>query len=279
MGGFDIFFSKYDSLQSWSKPKNIGYPINTKNDDVAFSVSTDGTRIYFASNKLGNKNNWNIYSVQTPENAKPEQVLLVKGKVKGEDGDTIAEVRVIAKSINTKKETEGFVNQNTGDYAITVPVKKDEKFILTAKKKGYFFKSIFIDPNNKEYVPPTRKDFNTKKITKNVAIRLNNVNFKFDSYLLNDTSIICLDYLAQFLKQNKSKKITIYGHTDNVGSLLHNMELSQKRAESVRNYLIKKGVEAKNITAKGFGKSKPLTTNKTEKGRALNRRVEFVINK
>jgi outer membrane protein OmpA-like peptidoglycan-associated protein len=277
MGGFDIFVSRYDEKNGWSKPQNIGYPINTENDELAFVVSTDGTKIYFSSNTLNEKSNWDIYSCGVPESAKPTQVLLVKGRISGEDGDTIAKVKVKVTGIHSKKTTNGFVDNNTGDYAVTVPVELNEKYVFTAQKKGYFYQSLFIDPLKHEYIPPTLKDFKVKKIAPNIPFRLNNVNFAFDSYKINDTAMVELSTLSDFLKDNSDKRIEIRGHTDNIGTPEHNLELSQNRANAVKNYLIKKGILPSRMVAKGFGETVPLTTNDTEKGRAINRRVEMIF--
>lgn len=277
MGGFDIFVSRYDEMKGWSKPKNIGYPINSENDELGFVVSTDGERIYFSSNMPGAKTNWDIFSNALPEAAKPNQVLLVKGKIIGEDGDSLSQVNVKITGVKSKKSTFGLVDNNSGDYAVSLPVELDEKYIFTAQKKGYFYKSLFIDPLKKEYIPPTIKVFKVKKIAKNVPFRLNNVNFEFDSYELNDIASVELSTLAEFLNENSEKRIEIRGHTDNVGTPEHNIELSQNRANSVKKFLVNKGISPARLSAKGFGQTMPLTTNGSEKGRAVNRRVEMIF--
>ncbi len=213
-----------------------------------------------------------------PKLAKPQQVLLVKGKIQTNGGDTISEIRVIVKSMLTNKTTEGFADRVTGDYALSVAVEEDEKFILTAKKKNYIYNSIFIDPKNKLYFPPpTKMNILIKKIKKGTSKRLTNVNFNFNTYQLTDTAKFELNELISFLQDNPTISIEIRGHTDNLGTGAFNKTLSYKRAQVVTNYLIIKGIKKKRLRFKAFGETQPLSSNSTEKGRAKNRRVEFII--
>ena len=276
VGGFDIFFSKYEKNTGWSNPQNLGYPINTADDEVSFTIKTDGEKIYFSSKNLVRNKNYDIFSNPLPQKAKPEKVLLVKGKVKGADGDTISEVKVQLTSTSTKKQTEGTVDY-TGDYTVTVPVGKEEKFILTASKHGYIYFSELIDPTKKEYIPPTYKDLIVEKIQKKKAYRLKNVNFEFDSYELSEECEIELDELFVFMNDHPAYYLQILGHTDNEGTPNHNLELSQNRAKAVTDYLLKKGISSERLEYKYFGETKALVSNSTEAGRAVNRRVEFVI--
>ncbi len=104
------------------------------------------------------------------------------------------------------------------------------------------------------------------------------VNFETDSdVIVGEQSFQILDVVAAILKQNPEFKIEVQGHTDNAGTVEHNMDLSQRRAEAVVKYLIDKGVNADNLTAKGYGPTVPIADNKTKKGKAKNRRVEFHI--
>jgi outer membrane protein OmpA-like peptidoglycan-associated protein len=90
-------------------------------------------------------------------------------------------------------------------------------------------------------------------------------------------SMIELDRLATLLKNNPEKKIEIGGHTDNVGSDEANLTLSNNRAQSVVDYLVKKGIAVNRLTAKGYGESVPIATNDTDAGRSKNRRTEFSV--
>ena len=108
-------------------------------------------------------------------------------------------------------------------------------------------------------------------------IILRGITFEFNKATLKPESFPVLDSIAEILLKNPKIKVEIQGHTDNIGSEKYNLKLSQKRAEAVREYLIFKGVAPERLIAKGYGESKPIADNGTEEGRALNRRVEFVI--
>jgi outer membrane protein OmpA-like peptidoglycan-associated protein len=110
-----------------------------------------------------------------------------------------------------------------------------------------------------------------------LSIRINNIFFDFNESTLKPVSFLELDRLYNVLNSNSDIKVEISGHTDNVGSDDYNNKLSQSRAESVKDYLVKKGINGNRIISKGYGKSNPVTTNDTEEGRQLNRRVEFKI--
>jgi outer membrane protein OmpA-like peptidoglycan-associated protein len=277
MGGFDVYFSKYDSILGWSEPKNLGYPINTKDDELAFCISADGTKIFFSSNKMSKDGNWDIFTTSLPDEAKPQQVILFKGKIFGDDGDSTSNADLILTSIATKKETHGKVEEGTGNYAVSIKVEKNEKFILSAEKEGYFYHTEYIDPDEEKYIPPSQNDIEVKKIIKNIPREISNVYFDIDSSDLSDTAQIALNSLFRFLKINPTMKIQILGHTDNTGSDYHNNKLAYDRASKVAEYLIQKGVNEKRIKILSYGESKPFLSNESESGRMFNRRVEFIV--
>lgn len=106
---------------------------------------------------------------------------------------------------------------------------------------------------------------------------LKGVNFDFDKATLRPESYAVLDKAATTLKKQGKTKVKVAGHTDSRGDEKYNLKLSQKRAETVRTYLIKKGVAANRLTAKGYGESRPVADNATKEGRFKNRRVELVV--
>ncbi len=111
----------------------------------------------------------------------------------------------------------------------------------------------------------------------NAIVVLKNIFFDFNKYELKPESQIELDRLVQLLNENATVKIQIEGHTDNIGKASDNLKLSQNRAKAVVTYLTNKGIAANRSTAKGFGATKPVTENKTEEGRAQNRRTEVKV--
>jgi outer membrane protein OmpA-like peptidoglycan-associated protein len=277
LGGFDIFYTKYLNDGTWSVPKNIGYPINTEDDDLGFVVSTDGKNAYFSSNKLSEDGGWDIYSFELYEEAKPEKVLFVKGQLIDAEGNELTDASLELKSAKTKRVTEGLVDKISGKYAVAVPIEKDEQFLMTVRKNEYAFSSQFINPDEEDFSKPVSIDFEVKPIEVGTTVKINNIHFATNSYELKETSKFILDNFLEFLNENSSIKVEIHGHTDKVGNDQENLVLSKNRAKAVSDYLVEHGIGSTRLSSKGFGEDLPVASNETEEGRALNRRTEFVI--
>lgn len=277
MGGQDIYYSKIDeNTMKFTKPVNIGYPINTEKDEHGFIVSTDGKRGYFASNIDGSS--IDIYSFEIPEKARPEKVLFVEGEITNEKGEVPANVTIELKNTETGKITEGVIDNETGKYVAVVSVKKEEEVLLTAKKEGYAFSSQLVS-SGLDVVgkPQLRPKLEVQPIEVGKAYRINDINFETNSYELNHRAKIVIDEFVDFLKLNPKIKIAIQGHTDDVGKAEDNMALSHNRARVVYEYIIEKGINSQRLSYKGFGKTVPLVPNTNEINRAKNRRTEFLI--
>ena len=123
--------------------------------------------------------------------------------------------------------------------------------------------------------PPAPKPAPAPKVERTII--LDHVLFDFDKTAIKPDGAKILDRLVAFLKENPSKKVELEGHTDSVGTDKYNQGLSERRAASVRTYLVKQGVATGRIAARGFGEAKPITDNKTRDGRAKNRRVEVKV--
>jgi outer membrane protein OmpA-like peptidoglycan-associated protein len=111
----------------------------------------------------------------------------------------------------------------------------------------------------------------------NASVVLNNIFFDVNKFDLKPESQVELDKLVQLLNDNPTLKVEISGHTDNVGTPADNLILSNNRAKSVVNYLVSKGIAADRLSYKGYGETKPVADNKTEEGRAMNRRTEMKV--
>ncbi|HEY4797856.1 MAG TPA: OmpA family protein, partial [Bacteroidia bacterium] len=303
LGGFDIFYSKMDSAGKWMKPKNIGYPINTSGNDVGFFVSSDGKYGYFASNDnqktLGKSvGGYDLYYFELPKNVRPDEVAIIRGKVTTDSGKAITAVNVELKDVVTKKITKAVVDSATGEYAVASNITKRHDQILIVKKDGYAFSSQLIsmkdsaiakqdstEKKSSASVPPYEKspvlkaaDIKTDSVKEGKAFTLNNIYFGPSRSDLKDESKFVLDEFVDYMKENSSIAIEIYGHTDNIGNDQDNQNLSSDRAFTVLEYLRAHGVNKDQIKGyKGFGKTKPVASNDTEEGRAKNRRTEFVI--
>lgn len=277
LGGYDIFYSRMNDNGVWSKPKNLGYPINSPDDEVGFFVSTDGSKGFFASNKYHGVGGWDLYSFNLYEEARPERILFLKGSVRDENTTEPVKARIELKNVETKKVEEIPLDSNTGNYVAVAPYNHD--YVMTVKKEGFVYETKYIAKVDSIHPVVRKVDVDIKPIELNQSYRINDIYFGFNKFDLTDESKFVLDQLIEFLKENPAICIQIQGHTDNIGNDADNLKLSDNRARSVYNYLVLKGILAKNLTYRGFGKTMPVAENDTEEGRAKNRRTVFVITK
>lgn len=277
IGGYDIFFSKFRD-DDWTKPVNIGYPINTKNNDLGFVVNTQGTKAYFASNKLNGKGGWDIYAIDLYKEARPEKVFLVKGQLVDDNGYALSDAKLEVKNTRTEEVSEGVVDAETGHYAVAVTAKNEnDDFLMVVKKEDYSFSSTLIEPTEETFEKPIEVNFEVKPIEAGKSVQINDIYYATASYEINQKSYAVLNEFAEFLKSNPTVKVEIRGHTDNIGSAQTNITLSNRRAQAVYDYLLSKGVPKANVSYKGYGPNMPIADNRTEAGRAKNRRTEFYI--
>ena len=275
LGGYDIFYSRKDSLNMWSKPINIGYPINSKFNEISLFVSTDGNQAVFASNNLEGIGGWDLYSFDLYSEAKPERVFFIKGDLFDSNGENINDVEIEIKNINTKEVM--VIKVKNGEYAASLTLSKDDDVLITVKKKGYSFNSQYISSENHEFLSPTNLNFELKDIVEGESFLLNNIYFELDSYQLNEVSNEIILEFAEYLKTNSSMIISINGYTDNIGELDYNKKLSRERALSVYNKLINYGIAKNRLQYKGYGEGNPKNDNSSHELRELNRRTEFFI--
>lgn len=289
MGGFDIFQSVYEN-GAWEKPKNIGYPINTTDDDVFFSISASGLHAYYSSAKPGGFGEQDIYKItfnidkkdtlsKDTSNIiiqKSNQLTILKGMVM--DEITLAPLKAIIEiTDNVKNEVVSTFESNsiTGKYLVSLP--SGTNYGIAVLATGYLFHSENFDiPATTDYREIV-KHFKLKKVEIGSTIVLNNIFFDFDKATIRVESIAELDRLVALMKDNSNISIEISGHTDNKGTSDYNKKLSENRAKAVVDYLILKGVLKNRLVYAGYGFEKPIATNDTEEGRQLNRRTEFKI--
>ncbi len=277
LGGFDIFLAKATGDTTWAQPQNIGYPINTADDDLGLFVSLDGKTGYFASNKFRQASGWDIYQFSLPESAKPNKVTLITGNLSNEGVDEGEPASLEIKNLKTKEITKIKVDKETGNYARVVETRPQEDLILTVKKKDAAFTSKYIGTNDVNTRGVAKASLKVEKLEVGKEYKLNDINFATNSYQLDDVSRSVIDEFISFLKDNPGLKADIQGHTDNVGNDADNMQLSKNRAKTVYDYVLANGISASRVSHHGYGETKPRATNDTEEGRAQNRRTVFVI--
>lgn len=281
VGGYDVYFSKADESGKFKTPRNIGVPINTEEDEVGFFVGTDGKYGYFSSNKIKQNvmGGWDVFSFELYEEAKPEKILFLKGKLKNENNEKPNEAIIEIKSLDGNKITKINVDTADGSFVAIHAVKSKEKVLLTVKQQGKAFlsKIIDMDEQEKKTSPILKEELVQKEIKVNKAFTIDDIQYKVNAAELTKDSEFILSEFAQYLNDNPQLKIEIRGHTDNVGNSISNMALSTDRAFTVYDFLLKKSIDKSRISFKGYGDTMPIAPNTTEAGRTKNRRTEFFI--
>jgi outer membrane protein OmpA-like peptidoglycan-associated protein/tetratricopeptide (TPR) repeat protein len=275
LGGYDIFYARLAEDGRFQKAVNLGYPINSSDDEVGFFVSTEGSHGFFASNKLQGHGGWDLYSFELYPGARPEKVLFIKGTVREENTMAPVKARIELKNVDTKKVSEVPFDSTTGNYVAVTSFNND--YVMTIKKEGYVYESKYLSRADSILKAPATVDMEIQPIELDKSYRINDIYFEFNSFGLTQASKVVLDQLTEFLTFNQAISICIQGHTDNIGSDADNMRLSENRAGSVYEYLLAHGVNKSRLAYKGFGESEPLADNSTEEGRARNRRTCFMI--
>ena len=205
---------------------------------------------------------------------------MVKGQLIDDQGEALTEAKMEVRNIRTKEVSEGMVDSETGSYAVAVTVeedKKDDDYLMVVKKEDYSFTSALIEPDEEIFEQPVEINFEVKPIEVGKSVELKDIYYATASYTIDSKSLAVLDGFIEFLNDNPKVKIEIRGHTDNTGSYQTNINLSNKRAQSVYDYLISHGIESSRLKYRGYGPDIPIASNETEYGRSKNRRTEFFI--
>lgn len=276
LGGHDVYVSKKDSTGKWSKPVNVGYPINTNKDEIGMIVNSKGDMAMLASDRLGGKG-CDIYSFDLYNKIKPVVTTYVKGTIRDAVTKKVLKARLELYNLKTQKMVaEALSDDQTGEYLVCLPTKNNYAFNVS--HKGYlFYSENFALDEQKDASKPYQIDIELQPIEVDKKVVLKNIFYEFNSYELKPESKTELSELMDFLKTNPLVKIEIGGHTDNAGTKLYNQKLSENRAKSVYTYLTENGIQAERLSFKGYDFSQPVSTNETEEGRAMNRRTEFKI--
>lgn len=275
-GQKDIFYSKLQADGTFSKPINLGYPINTFNDEFGFVVSADGKEGLFSSNLNGGFGDVDIYRFKLPENLKPNPVTYVKGIIRDRETKETLEASVLIINLRTKEAAYNeYTDKSTGDFMAVMPANEQYSFNILAD--GYLLYSNHYNIKPTDANKPYEVEILLDKISVGSKVLLNNIFFDTNKYELLPTSMVELNLLAELLKGNESMAIEIQGHTDNVGEVKANQKLSENRAKAVYDYLMAKGIDKKQLNYKGYGEEKPAFDNSTEEGKQKNRRTEFLV--
>jgi OmpA-OmpF porin, OOP family len=276
-GGSDIYVTRRmdDTWTKWSEPENLGPGINTDADETFFNLPPTGEYGYLSRSM--SENNSDVFRFEVPKEQQPEAVIAVKGKVYNRKTGEPVEARIFYETLPEGKEIGITLSDPvTGAYEILLPT--GSLYGYLAEAQGFISINANIDLKTVSAYDEVVQDLYLVPIERGAAIRLNNVFFDFDKYVLKEESYPELNRVINFLRDYADLRILIGGHTDNIGTHEYNMGLSQRRAEAVLNYLVQGGIEKNRLEAVGYGKTKPIVSNDDEEdGRELNRRVEFKI--
>ena len=274
-GGTDIYVIRKIGDKKWSKPENLGYPINTIENEGSLFVASDGVTAYYASDRADTKGYLDLYKFTLKQDVRPTKTLYVKGYVTDAKTQKGLPCSVELSIDSSQQVLSNLQTDETGFYFVALPVGKNYTF--TVNRKGYLFYSDVFSLADKPSDSTYTKNIALNPVALNASVTLKNIQFQSKSIQLENVSMIELNKLVELMNDNPSIKIQIKGHTDNVGSAADNLKLSENRAKAVVDFLVSKGIDVKRLSYKGFGATQPIADNTTDEGKALNRRTEFII--
>jgi len=288
MGGFDMFKSTLINFEKreWTEPENLGYPINTPNDDVFIVGTGKPNRFYYSSVRDDGFGYADIYLItdekKEPEVAKvPEKkgIQPIKFMLEVVDAETKQPVEATARMRGKDNTVIGSAGLGTGSFEFGIMATVPKEYTVSIEMDGYIFENIKVSLGRATEEPQT---VTRKVLLRKVAVgeisALRHVFFDFGKATLQEASFEELNMMLTMMKQNQSMQVEIGGHTDDVGSDTFNKKLSQQRADAVKSYLSSNGISGRRIKSVGYGEERPLVSNDDETGgREINRRVEFKV--
>lgn len=271
----DLFLSRKQGDGSWGKPVNLGFPLNTIDDEGSIIVFADGKTSVYASDGTENYGGLDLYSFELRPDIRPARTIWVKGKIFDANSKIGLPSSVELTDINNRNFVTHLQTDEDGNYLVTLP--EGKAYAFNVNRKGYLFYSQNFDLNKGKTDSSFIVDIPLQPIAKGAHIVLKNIFYPTNKFQLETVSQVELDRTVEFMKENPKIKIQISGHTDNVGNEKDNIALSSNRAKAVADYLVSKGIAAARISSKGYGSSQSIAENNSEENRALNRRTELSI--
>ncbi len=272
-GGDDIYLT-VNNNGTWGIPFNAGAPINTEGDDAFISLAASGDKAYLSRMIDGNED---LYVAPIPIKSRPSSVILVSGTVTDKATNAPLEATIVIEDLSTgTKIFDATSNSISGSYTTVLRPGHDYGISITAP--GYVFHSArYTVPTNVSY-DKLAHDFQLQRLAEGERFVANNIFFDYNTATLSPESRPELDRIVGMMREHPQLRLQINGHTDNIGSAEFNKQLSLRRADAVRDYLVNVGgVTTDRIATQGFGYTKPTASNATEDGRKQNRRSEFTI--
>jgi outer membrane protein OmpA-like peptidoglycan-associated protein len=276
MGGFDLLMSEIINDSIFSAPVNLGYPVNTVNNEQGLHISSDGLTAFFSSSR-NESADMDIYSFHLDESVRPHPATYVRIKVN--DAQTLEPIEANLELTNLTSKDIKYVNKTTDESGLALLcLPTGSKYAFSVSKDGYLFYSESFDLSMIKHIhDPYNLIISLKPVQEGAEINLYNIYFETDSFSILPESEPELLKLTEFLKNNPGLNVEIQGHTDNTGTEERNLILSKLRAKSVVDYLIAREINKSRLSWAGYGENKPVADNNTIEGRRLNRRTTIKI--
>jgi len=274
-GKSDIYMTRRldDTWQNWSEPYNMGPQVNSNGDDLFFSMPAEGNYAYYT--KEDSVGDMNIFRLPMPLFNELDPVITISGRVVDMETQEPLDAIVSYETQDGVEVGKVETDPTTGEYEITLPAGQEYQYI--AKVKGYLPISENVDLTNQKESKSFNNDMIMAPVKEKAEIVLNNVFFAFDSHELLASSKSELNRMVEVMNENGQIEVVIIGHTDSTGPEEYNQLLSEKRAQSVVNYLTQNGIDKGRLEYLGKGESEPAYPNDTRENRAKNRRVNFKV--
>jgi len=271
MGGFDLFLTTKEKETGWSYPKNLGYPINTYQDELSLFINAEGTRSYYSiENNFSQEPTSKLVSFKLANDSLISPVSYVTGIIRDKDTKVPLEANLEMANLSDSTDTYITVSDSlNGRYFLVL--KEQSSYGVFIDKDNYLFEDLNFKPTSRDALKPDTLDIFLSPIKKGKSVVIENIYFSFDEYTLNQASTAELKSIVRFMKNNKDLRFLIEGHTDKSGQASYNQQLSENRAKAVYDFLINLGISRDRLDFKGFGASQPLT----DGDQNVNRRIEF----
>ena len=266
-GSFDIFMSKRldDTQTYWSKPKNLGPEINSEGNENYFALDARGNYAYTVRDS-------DIYKIKLAKSIKPEPIITLKGNVINTETNNIIDAVITHVDLNTNKILSISQSSTSNPYKFIFPT--SNKCVLNIETNGFLSILRSVDLSNLKAFSDTTINFYVTPASNLDSIA--NIYFDIEEFTLKRSEKKKLIEILGILEDYTDYDFEIVGHTDNTPFHLSNQYLSDKRAETVYNFLIKNGFPSERLSYIGYAEERPVYSNANRFGRQKNRRVEII---
>ncbi|WP_320112457.1 OmpA family protein [Draconibacterium orientale] len=276
MGGLDLFTAEINENGKVENLKNMGYPINTYQDDMGLTISSIGDVAYFSSARES-ENGLDIFSFNLDRGLQPRPVTYIRATVtnKVTTAPIMADIELVNLNSSVEEPRIEKADEN-GQIMLALPVGRNYAFNVSEDGFMFYSQSMRLADEN-SLTDPFILNIDLEPIEVGAEMDLHDIYYETDSFAILSESEPELQKLVSFLKNNSGLKVEIQGHTDSSGNPESNLELSKLRAKSVVDYLVENGIPGSRLQSQGYGDTKAVATNETVEGRRLNRRTTIKI--